>query len=254
MPDQPSGGKTMRRTRRGRLWIIAVLTGVVLCVASSVLGAPPEPTYPLLTIGSVKPDAINLKVWTNVTPGKTFKPGDQVVIYFRADHDCYVTIINVAVQGDVQVLFPNKERPDNHLQAEKEYSLFGPGSRLQLVLGKGAPEKKIVFFVSPDPISFDPLKMPQDQAIISLSASAKNELKILNDKIEQLSKKKGFNRVVLAIKSNGNEVPDLRLMGGPVDKRVPGRDSSDIPEGISGTPGRTETPEGISGTPGRSGK
>ncbi|MBI5251256.1 MAG: DUF4384 domain-containing protein, partial [Desulfomonile tiedjei] len=111
----------------------------------------------LLSLGTLGPSPIALSVWTNQPPGYKFKAGDRVVIYFKVDRDCYVTALNISTQGDVTVLFPSKEHPDNHVKAGEQYSLFGDDSRIRLVMGTGLPEVKTVFYATSEPVSLDPL-------------------------------------------------------------------------------------------------
>jgi len=108
----------------------------------------------LLKLGSVGSHPINLSVWTNKPIGESFKAGDRVVVYFKADQDCYITALNVSAQGDVTVLFPSKEHPDNFVKAGRQYSLFDDDSRIRLMMRKGLPQVKAAFYVTSIPCRF----------------------------------------------------------------------------------------------------
>jgi hypothetical protein len=212
----------------------------------------PKQSENLLNLGKIGTGPINLSVWTNKPAGQKFKTGDRVVIYFKADKDCYVTALNVSAQGDVAVLLPSKEHPDNFIKAGQEYSLFGNDSRVRLEMGKGLPEVKAVFYVTSQPISLDPLRIPEDRLVLQIPHTDKESLGIVAARIEKASAASGFNRVTLAIKSEAPGGPNLKLMG-PAPRALPSKPPGEPPEGLTGTaPSRSdsERPESLTGTHG----
>jgi hypothetical protein len=189
----------------------------------------------LTTLGEISPDAVKVKVWTNKPPDYVFKMGDRVIIHFVADRDCHLAVLNVSKAGAVAVLFPNRETPDNSIKGGVEHTLFGDDSPMKLVMSEGISEATTVFYVSAEPFSLDPLKIPEGKAFIKLSAEDK-DLKALTDTLRQISKKSGYNRVSLSIKG-AREAQDLRLMGPSRPKAAPHRPESDIPETVTGAQG-----------------
>lgn len=206
----------------------------------------------LFNLGKIGPGPINLSVWTNKPAGQKFKTGDRVVIYFKANKDCYVTALNVSGQGDVVVLLPNKEHPDNFIKAGQEYSLFGHDSRVRLEMGKGLPEVKAVFYVTSQPISPEHLRIPEDRLVLQIPHTDKESLDSFVAGIEKAAAVGGFNRVTLAIKSEAPGGPKLKLMG-PAPRGLPSKPGSERPEGPPGNePSRSdsERPESLTGTQG----
>jgi hypothetical protein len=206
----------------------------------------------LLNLGTIGPEPINLSVWTNRPAGQKFKTGDRVVIYFKADKDCYVTALNVSAQGDVAVLLPSKEHPDNFIKAGQEYSLFGDDSNVRLEMGKGLPEVKAVFYATSQPISLDPLVIPELRLVLQIPHTEKESLGVLVAKIEKASAVPGFNRVILAIKSEPAGGPNLKLMG-PAPRpqpSMPGSERREGPAGIEPSRSDSEQPETLTGTQG----
>ncbi|MDQ7783040.1 MAG: DUF4384 domain-containing protein [Desulfomonilaceae bacterium] len=195
---------------------------------------------PLLSIGRIGADAIKLTARTNIPKDRPARIGERIVVHFSADRDCSVVVANVSADGSVTIVFPNKERPDNRIEAGKDYKLFGRDSTLSLVLGKGAPRAALVFYASPQPIDLAPLRISGDNPAIVIPASSKEELEILKDKIEQVSKVKGFSRKVLWIKRDAEGKAGRRLMGSPAPKGVrPERASEELGD-VTGTRGRAE--------------
>ncbi len=190
------------------------------------------PAGRLLEMGSIKPDAIKLDVWTNKPQNVGFQTGERIIIHFKANRDCHVLALNLSKTGDISILFPNSEQPDDFVRAGQERSLFGSDSSLKLVMGKGLSEAQTVFFVSPEPIYPD-LTFSDDSPVLKYGADDPGINAVL-DHIHKASNLPGFNRVTLVIKGAENQ-RELKLMGKP-KKSAPMYDS-EIPETITGVPG-----------------
>lgn len=63
-----------------------------------------------------------VELWMNQ---KSYQPGDSIEFSFRTERDCYLTLIDVATEGVIRVIFPNQFHPDNHVQANRIYSIPG---------------------------------------------------------------------------------------------------------------------------------
>jgi hypothetical protein len=216
------------------------IAAVLAILASPGLGSQTEPADlvdSLPTLGTVGPNPINIKVWTNRPPEEKFIAGDRVIIHFTADRPCYVIVVNVSQTGDVAILFPNRENADNFVEADKQYSLFGEHSKVRLVMGKGLMEAKTILFVSSEPVPLEPLQIPDDGLVIKIPRYADADLKVLAEKIDKMASAPGYNRILLTVKGDSSETPDLKLMGPPLHKRVPSKSESDPPETITGSQG-----------------
>lgn len=241
--------------RCGGVATLLIVSWILCLIPVGCLGADrgsPKRSDNLLGLGKIGPGPINLSVWTNKPSGQLFKTGERVIIHFKADKDCYVTVLNVSVRGDVAVLLPSKERPDNFIKAGQEYSLFGDDSSVRLEMGKGLPKVEAVFYVTSGPISLDPLVIPEDRLVLQIPHTEKESLGVLAAKIEKASAAPGFNRVILAIKSEPAGGPNLKLMG-PAPRPLPSSPARERPEGPTGIePSRSdsEQPETLTGTQG----
>ena len=78
----------------------------------------------LLKLSQIKQSdpTFHIKLWTNK---KLFQPGDPIEFSFRSDQDCYLTLIDIATEGVIRVIFPNKRHPDNFIKAGKTYNIPG---------------------------------------------------------------------------------------------------------------------------------
>lgn len=222
------------------LSVLAVLVGFSPLITVPVFaGAENKATGSdgFLSVGKIGPDAIKFDVWTVPPESTHLKPGDRLTVHFKAESPCYLIVANVSEKGDVAVVFPNKEMADNAVVPGKEYTLFGDDSKLKLVMGKKVAKTNLVFYVSPNPVTF--VKIPDKQYVLQVPADNKEALKTLREEIEKMAAVKGFNRKVLAIKTNRVGSANIKLMGGKF-KGAPWKDQSDTPESVTGTQGRSE--------------
>jgi hypothetical protein len=68
----------------------------------------------------------------------TYKTGEMVSLFFTADRDCFVYLIDIGTSGKVHVLFPNKWEPVNKAEKGKIYKIPAEGSKV--VFKVHAPE------------------------------------------------------------------------------------------------------------------
>lgn len=82
--------------------------------------------------------AFNIKLWVNQ---KAYQPGDTIEFSFSTDRDCYLTLIDVATEGVLRVIFPNKYSPDNLVKAGKIHNIPGDYGFNMRVTGPGGIER-----------------------------------------------------------------------------------------------------------------
>lgn len=72
-----------------------------------------------------------------------YRIGDTISFSIKSNQGCYLTVLNVGTTGKTTVLFPNKFRPDNYIDANKRLSL--PSEALMPVeaLHIGKPDNSI---------------------------------------------------------------------------------------------------------------
>ncbi len=63
-----------------------------------------------------------IELWMNQ---QSYLPGDPIEFSFRTDRDCYLTLLDVATEGVIRVIFPNKYHLDNYIQAGRTYNIPG---------------------------------------------------------------------------------------------------------------------------------
>ncbi len=80
---------------------------------------------------------LDVEVWTSNSDGE-FYDGDNIVIYFRASRDAFVSIYSIDTRGRVNLLFPTYEGEDNFVNGGVTYSL--PGDKDKYDLRVSGPE------------------------------------------------------------------------------------------------------------------
>ena len=63
-----------------------------------------------------------IAVWTDKTD---YTIGDKLVVRFKADRSCYVTIFNLGSSGQITVLFPNRFYATNYVKKDEEHAIPG---------------------------------------------------------------------------------------------------------------------------------
>lgn len=82
---------------------------------------PPESMIPEITT----PDTFTVSLISTKT---SYRSGEKLEFTVRSDSDCYLTLINVAQSGNVTILLPSRDRPENLIKAGQTYRL--PGDEL----------------------------------------------------------------------------------------------------------------------------
>jgi len=147
-------------------------------------------------------DLLNLtKKIQNENPGIDFslkpdkdeyKVGEDVLIEFKADKDCYLALIDIGTSGKTIILFPNKWHPDNKIEKDKPYTIPPLGSEFSYrVMGPGGVEH-IKAIASVDPV-------------LSKIGSLQEELK------QPIETKPEKGQVFLSMKSPGAVLKDIGI-------------------------------------------
>jgi hypothetical protein len=81
-------------------------------------------------------DQFAIKLWTVRGNGATFRDGEEMVINFFANKDCYIKVFHIDVNGKVELIFPNKYYKDSFVKKSVVNKI--PDSRypFKFVLGK----------------------------------------------------------------------------------------------------------------------
>ncbi len=195
--------------------ILGMFAGSILLNSIAVFAASesnPDPRQVWMSVGKKGPNEIGLKVWTQKKGGEAFSEGEPIVLNFETSRKAYVMALNVSPKGDVMVLFPNGESPDNLILPGKTYTLFGPDSSIQVTANEKIKEAVIIFYAASKPFKLDPLKASESQPVIRIPHTDTAQVAALTAKIEDLAQDDGFNRQAVILKAAGSSGITLELM------------------------------------------
>jgi hypothetical protein len=125
------------------------MIGATVAVAGLLLvGSPAQAAS---AAGRDEPPGI--RIWTD--HGEVYHRGDPVQVYFRTEHDAYVTVLRVDTDGRVRVLFPRLPDDPDLARGGETYAVPGADER-DAFLVDDAPGIGYVFAVaSDDPFRYD---------------------------------------------------------------------------------------------------
>jgi hypothetical protein len=220
-----------------KIVVVALLLAVGVLCSAIVVAAGTEnasdPRHVWMSLGEKGANGIGLKVWTQKKQNEAFAEGEPIILNFETSKKAYVMAVNVSPKGDVMVLFPNGESPDNLILPGKTYTLFGPDSSIQVVANEKIKEAMIIFYASSKPFKLDPLKAPEAQPVIRIPHSDAAQIGVLSNKLKDLSGDQEFTRQIVVLKSAGGGGISLELMAPKSQK----------PGGVTGGQGLTPEKE-----------
>lgn len=73
------------------------------------------------------PGGPRVDIWVDRGDWASYRTGDRLHVFFRVDRPCYVTILDYAPDGSVDILFPNRWSGSNFVRPGRTYSV--PESR-----------------------------------------------------------------------------------------------------------------------------
>lgn len=83
-----------------------------------------------------------IELWTD-RENATYKIGEEIVFFFKAQRDCRLTLFNIGSSGKVYIIFPNKHQKDNLIKAGKIYRI-PPEKAEWFFKAKGPAGKEVV--------------------------------------------------------------------------------------------------------------
>lgn len=102
------------------------------------------------TLINLKPKrpSTSLALWTNK---KTYTIGDEIVFFFRASQDSYVTVFDIGSSGVLRIIFPNAEVQNNRVQKDKIYRVPTTESRFAIQVAGPSGLERIKAIATPRP-------------------------------------------------------------------------------------------------------
>jgi hypothetical protein len=143
-----------------------------------------------------------VEVWTSATSGSaagrsqqagrngaTYQVGARIVVTFRANHDCYLTLLNIGTSGKLTILFPNAMHPDNRILANRLNEIPGPGDGFEYQLTGPPGIEKLKAVATLDEVPLLESHFASDGSLfrtVSATAAAR-DIALVRKRVEALS-------------------------------------------------------------------
>jgi hypothetical protein len=216
-------------------WVVA--SALTVCMPSDMIALAQSPADELLFLGKPGPNAISLQISVGDGRKNSFRFGEAMALHFTASRRCYVIALSLSAGGDAKIIMPPGESPDNRILPGKEYTLFGPHSPVKLTADEGLRGAKIIVYACSKPLNLDPLKIPAGERMIGILRSSTEQMRILREKIENLSRDDGFSCEILFVKPEGDAALSLVSVGLPEKIKTMVPPKSVKPGGVTGGQG-----------------
>jgi len=96
---------------------------------------------------------LEIEVWTNKGRGGTFYLGEDIVVYFRANMDCYVLLYEIDTEGYLHLIYPHDPYDDCFVKGEVTYRVPNPERDYSFRICGPAGEELLYAVASLDPIT-----------------------------------------------------------------------------------------------------
>ena len=153
-------------------------------------------------LGSMKPPKSTFKteLWTareireikgvrdiKIIP-KKYRIGDKIVVYFRSDKDCYLTLFNIGTSGELTVLFPNYLFQNNFTRADRIYAIPGDEYPFEYELSGPPGVEKIKAIATTSKLNLLDFEFSKDEFFHSIERGvAARDISIVAKKMEEVS-------------------------------------------------------------------
>ncbi len=157
-----------------------------------------ENAYVNWNLDAIKPktSAFEIKVWTEkgdyhqstrdiaVTPKTSaYRIGDKINLYFRAEKDCYLTLINYGTSGNMTVLLPNTLSQDNFVKGGRIYAIPGQDYPFDYILSGPAGIERIKAIGTTGKINLMDLTYKKGEVFMTSSAASR-DISVVAKRIE----------------------------------------------------------------------
>jgi hypothetical protein len=147
-----------------------------------------ENAYVNWGLDTIKPkaSAFKIEVWTEkgdfhgarditvIPRTNTYKIGDKINLYFRAEKECYLTLINYGTSGKLTVLLPNALSQDNFIKRGRIYAIPGEDYPFDYILSGPPGTERLKAIATTRRISLMDVAYDEGEVFHTSSAAARD--------------------------------------------------------------------------------
>jgi outer membrane protein OmpA-like peptidoglycan-associated protein len=116
-------------------WVFTAIAPVLGNAQTTQRTTPPSSTRKIIPVPRDNNQSnIKVDVWFDKQCGSPYRQGEKIMINFRTNIDGYVTVYDIDTRGQVSVLFPNPNYPDNLVRANQVYTMPNPSYTYDLMV------------------------------------------------------------------------------------------------------------------------
>jgi hypothetical protein len=107
-------------------------------------------------IDKANPEDLDISAWPNRGAGGVYYEGENLLVHFKSNRDCYIKIYHIDVNGKMTLIFPNKFHHNNLIKKNRVYSI--PESYYGFAFKLGAPYGTEFIKVVASPSQFEEIE------------------------------------------------------------------------------------------------
>ncbi|MEA3281195.1 MAG: DUF4384 domain-containing protein [Euryarchaeota archaeon] len=118
---------------------------------------------------------------------RKYRIGDRIVVYFKPDRDCYLTLFNIGTSGKLTALFPNNLFQNNCITANKIYAIPGDEYPFEYELSGPPGVEKIKAIATTSKLNLLDFEFSEEEFFHSMeSGIAARDISIVAKKMEEV--------------------------------------------------------------------
>ena len=119
---------------------------------------------------------------------RKYRIGDRIVVYFRSDEDCYLTLFNIGTSGKLTILFPNYLFQNNFTRADRIYAIPGDEYPFEYELSGPPGVEKIKAIATTSKLNLMDFEFSREEFFHSVESSvAARDISIVAKRMEEVS-------------------------------------------------------------------
>ncbi len=146
------------------------------------------------SLDTIKPkeSAFKIEVWTEKSDFRgprdiavipRYMVGDKINLYFRAEKECYLTLINYGTSGKLTVLLPNALSQDNFIKGNRIYAIPGQDYPFDYILSGPPGTERIKAIATTRKINLIDLTYKKGE-VFSISNAAARDINVVAKNIK----------------------------------------------------------------------
>jgi len=123
---------------------------------------PSDEIYPAQKI--VRAGRLDVDVWVNKAEGGVYRPGENMLVYFRSSADAYMLVFNVDTDGYIHLVYPYGPEDPPYVDGGRAYQIPARSDPYDLVADGPPGIEYVVAVASPVPFRDLPWYLTADRA------------------------------------------------------------------------------------------